>query len=446
MSAANGGGEAFAEELARRLDARPSSDGAEVVGWRFDLSESRSIRAGLKDSRLGGPYDPPSLADGTGGGIYLIWSDAQQTYANVDVLALEEFGERVADWRLNAFADPYAPPILPPAQFPSVQTYDPNVVEILEGRTAEFFDLLRQALEAGRASGAQVVDAGVGAGEGTRFLYYSSGLRLSYPETSFSFWLSADDLYSRGFGKRRVIEADEVAELLEDVCETTAALRSDGSLESGVLPIVLPPGESGSFLGHYLGSNLSGAAVVNGHSAYTLDDFRQSKQVVRADLRLRVDTLLALEGAATPATSEGVPGGQVDLVRDGRLLTPLLDLKYAARASMPPTPLPRGGPGMLVETERLLDRPDALLAGVERGLYVYSVLGMHTQDSSSGRYSLVASQARPIRNGRLLDGKVKAVLAGDFFEHLRDDGTLFARFPHEWTPGMRVLSNVSVES
>jgi PmbA protein len=314
------------------------------------------------------------------------------------------------------------------------------------GDTAELFGLLRRSLEACRSSGAEIVDAGVGAGRGTRHLYSSTGIQVSYAETSLSFWLSADDLYSRGFSKRRVIREDEAAEMIEDVAATTAALRSDGSLASGELPVVLPPDEAGSFLGQYVGSNLSGAAVVNGQAAYTLDDFRSGKQMCRDDVSMWVDTLLPLEGAACSVSSEGVPGGRADLIRNGRLVSPVLDLKYAGRAAMPPTPMPRGGPGFLVASD--LARPSAadLLAGVERGLYVYSVLGMHTQDSTSGSYSLVASQARAIVDGCLRDGKIKAVLAGNFFENLMDQRTLFAPFPHEWVPGMRIHCSVSVEA
>ena len=85
--------------------------------------------------------------------------------------------------------------------------------------------------------------------------------------------------------------------------------------------------------------------MVNGQTAFTLDDFRAGRQVARPDLRAWVDSLLPLEGAAAPLSAEGVPGGRADLVRDGRLLTPLFDLKYARRAGMEPTPLPRGDRG-----------------------------------------------------------------------------------------------------
>jgi PmbA protein len=435
----------FVERLAAHLARRPSADGAEVVGWRFDLSESEALRAGLKDSRFGGPYDPPAVAAGIGGGIVLVWSDGLQTYGNVDSQALEAFSERVESWRQSAFADPYAPPLLPPTEYPAAETHDPRVDEIVAGDSAELFRLLRRSLEACQATGAKIVDAGVGAGRGSRHVYSSTGIRLSYRETSLSFWLSADDLYSRGYSKRRVIHDDEASDMIRDVAQTTAALREEGSAESGELPVVLPPDEAGSFLGQYVGSNLSGAAVVNDQAAYTLDDFRASKQIARSDVSMWVDTLIPLEGAASPASSEGVPGGRADLVRNGRLVSPVLDLKYSGRAAMPPTPMPRGGPGFLVASTRAEPAAHDLIQGVERGLYVYSVLGMHTQDSTSGLYSLVASQARAIVDGRLRDGKVKAVLAGNFFENLMDDRTLFAPFPYEWVPGMRVNCSVSVE-
>jgi len=433
----------FADHLAARLDRRPAVGGVEVVGWRFDLSDSRAIRAGLKDSRIGGPYDPPSVAASIGGGIFVVWSDGLYTYGNVDAQAVEAFEARLRAWRESAFADPYAPPLLPPASYPAVETFDPRVAAIVDGDTELLFRLLQRALETCRAAGARIVDAGVGAGVGTRCLCSSTGIWVSYQETSFSYWASADDLYSRGYSKRRVIDEPEAEDLIQDVAMTSAALRSEAPPLTGQLPVVLPPDEAESFYSHYLGANLAGSAVVNGHAAFTLDDFKNGKQVARSDLDLWVDTLLPLEGAATPATSEGVPGGRTDLITAGRLVTPLLDLKYARRAGMAPTPLPRGGPAFLLRSRRDDLAPADLLADVERGLYVYSLLGMHTQDASSGSYSLVAPQARAILDGQLLDGKVKAVLAGNFFEHLRDERTRFARFPFEWNPGLRVHCTVS---
>ncbi|MBI4493620.1 MAG: hypothetical protein HY690_12590 [Chloroflexi bacterium] len=426
--------------MAELLDARP-----DVVGWRFDVSEGRSLQAGLKDSRLGGPYEPPSVSAGTGGGLYLRWSDGLVSHGDVDVRAVEQFEQRLAAWRLTAFEDPWAPEILEPRPMPEVETRDPAVEALLEGNPEFVFDLLARARQGATAHRVGLVDAGTGASAGERFVFNSRGLRMRSPETSFSFWLSGDDLYWRSFHKRRPIGDDEALFLIEDVGRTVEALKQPDQFSPGPMPVVLPPSVLEEFVRTFLGANLAGSGVVNGQSAFKLEDFTSGRQVARADVDLWVDTTLPLEPAASPCSSEGVPGGRLALVRGGKLVTPMLDLKYAARAGLPPTPVPRGHPGLLLRLGSPLATESQLIGQVERGLLVLSVLGMHTQDPTTGTYSLVAPQSRVIRNGQL-GGTAKAVLAGNFFANLQDAATRFASFPLELNPGALLHCTVTAEA
>lgn len=437
-------GRSFAEELARRLDRPPQVDGAAVVGWRFELGAGHSLRVGLKDSRLGGPYEPPGFALGIGGSVYLRWSDGLVSHGIVDASALEEFDDRLATWRGSAYEDPWAPEILPPQPLPEVVTADPRVEALVAGAPDPLFAPLAQALDRLRSAGIGQVDAGAGAGAGRRYVYSSTGLRVEHPESSYSFWVSGDDLYWRGFQKRRLADAGEQEFVIEDVVATVPALRVDDTAPSGVLPVLLATGVFEGFLGAFVEANLSGSAVVHGTSAWTLDDFRSGRQVLRDDLDLVVDTTLPLEPGSSPVSAEGVPGGRVALVERGRLATPLLDLKYARRAGLPPTPLPRGHPGLLVRpVGGALPSAGELIGAIDLGLLVYSVMGLHTQDRTTGDFSLVAPQARVIRAGQP-GGKVKAVLAGNFFQVLRDPANRFATFPHELNPGLLMTCRVTV--
>lgn len=436
-------GRAFAEEVARRLDAPARAGGATVVGWRFELGAGRSLRVGVKDGRIGGPYEPPSFALGIGGSLYLRWSDGLVAHGNLDAAALEEWEERLATWRAGAYRDPDAPEIPAPQPLPSVETADPNVVQAVTGAPDPLFAWLAEALGRLRAAGVAQVDAGAGASAGDRFVFTSTGLRAAHPETGCTFWVSGEDLYGQGYRKRRLPRPEEVEFVVADVVETVPALRTEDRAPSGPLPVLLPADVFEAFLGTFVGANLSGRAVLEGTSAWTLEDFRGGRQVLREDLDLVVDTLLPLELAASPVSGEGVPGGRAELIRAGRLVTPLLDLKYARRAGLPPTPAPGGPPGLLLRPAGPLPSAAELIAEIELGLLVYAVMGLHTQDPATGSFSLVAPQSRVIRDGKL-GGKVKAVLAGNFHAALRDPASRFATFPYELNPGLLLTCRVTV--
>jgi predicted Zn-dependent protease len=199
-----------------------------------------------------------------------------------------------------------------------------------------------------------------------------------------------------------------------------------------------------AFLGRFVQSNLAGQSVLNGHSTFSMGDFVQGRQVLRDDLDLVVDTTLPYEPATSPCSSEGVPAGRVALIEQGRLRTPTLSLKWAARAGLRPTPVPRGSPSVLLTSSRPMPSLEQALELLDPGLLVHAVIGVQTQNQRTGRYSLVAPQGQVVRGGKC-GGKVHTRLAGSFFDDLSDTSTVLVRFPHQRNPGLMLRCRVSGE-
>jgi PmbA protein len=354
---------------------------------------------------------------------------------------LDELPERLAEWRRNAYHDPSAPEILPPAELPAVQTADLAVAALVDGQPDPLLQLLQAVGRRLAAVGLSRLQADCGAARGYRQVFNSRGLRVSYLETSSSFSASAEELYWRAYGKRRLPTAAEQDELIVELIATTLPLRQEVVAPFGARPVLLAPGVAMGLVGTFLLGNLGGASEEAGRSAYGLEDFRTGRQIARPDLHLAVDSLLDLEGAASPVSAEGVPGGRILLVEQGRLVRPVVDLKYAARTGFPPTPVPGGAPGFLLMSDRPR-LPLALVRAEHRAaLRVHSVLGLHTQDATSGRYSLVAPQAQVLRAGRVA-GRARVGLSGSFFEHLLDERTALVDFPWGLNPGLLIWPRV----
>ena len=424
-----------------------AADLPKLRGWRFDLSHGRSVSLSIVDNQLGSVYGPATARDSLGGGLYLIWEDEKRSNASVDRLTVPEFEQRLREWYASAYADDRAPDIRPPdPAYPEVEMYDPGIEPLVGGETELLFKILKTGYdELLGGGGVEFLDAGASASTGTRYLRNSRGLDVSYLSSYFSYSFYADSLYGNGYGKRRLAPDDELNRILTDVRENTARLKLPGSFKADQTGnrVVLDTGMAGSFIGQYIGGNLSGSGVANRQAAYSLEDFQAHKQVIRPDISLAIDGTRPFESSASRVTSEGIPGGRGFLIEKGRLNSPALDLKYAGITGFTPTP----GGGLYIELDDGGQRQsfDELVKSVDHGLLVYSVLGMHTQDSTSGRFSLSAPRCLVIEDGEL-KGKVKVTLNGNFFDNINDSRSRFGWDPYEDNPAMEMTCQVVVEN
>ena len=78
---------------------------------------------------------------------------------------------------------------------------------------------------------------------------------------------------------------------------------------------------------------------------------------------------------------------------------------------------------------------DDALASAAGGALVLSVLGVHTQDFTSGDFSLSAPQTLAV-GPTGLEGRFRATISGNVFELLRSPELALVRFPGEHTPGL----------
>ena len=192
----------------------------------------------------------------------------------------------------------------------------------------------------------------------------------------------------------------------------------------------------------FVWGNMSGASVYHGQSAWTREDFAARRQILRADANVHVDPWVPLGPGSFRWTSEGVPSAPVTYIQQGSLVSPVLDLKYARRLGLPPLTPPGGSHSVRITLDSEIG-VEALTATMPDGILVLSVLGLHTQDRTSGNYSLSAPQALLIREGEV-QGKVRATLSGNFFENLRDEALRLVRFAGQHNAGFAYPGRVTL--
>lgn len=243
--------------------------------------------------------------------------------------------------------------------------------------------------------------------------------------------LSVSVLAGEGRGMERDYDYTAAAygEDLRDPAEVgrTAAERAVRRLhprkaESAQVPVIYDPRAARSLVAH-LGSAVNGAAVARG-TTFLKDKLGQA---LFPEAITVVDDPLRRRGLRSrPFDGEGVATRPMAIVDRGVLTTWILDLRSARQlglkttghavrgTSAPPSP---GTTNLFIEAGDAT--PEALIAGVERGLYVTELIGSGI-NSVTGDYSRGASGFW-IENGELSYPVSEVTVAGnllDMFAHV----------------------------
>lgn len=432
----------FAEQLVERLERlarQPEAPDRAIAQWRLVVDSGTSTEVGLKDNRPGGPYDAPNAVTGTRGEIYLVWADGRVSSGTVDRTTLENLGEDLALWRQAAFEDPFRPDVLGPQEIPAVPLYDDEVAGIVTAHHDPLFELIERVRRELPAYDARLVSASATASLNRRHLLTSAGLDHVSQGTAFGAYADADSRAYDYVSRRTMPSEEEVARMIRRAGETNQLLRREATLVPGRQSVLFTPSTAEAMLNKFLMVNLDAQRVLNGSSAFTLDQFQAGAVVAPEAFSLSIDPLRPMSPGAYEVTREGVPARIQSLIEHGRLVTPLLDLKHAKRAGMAPTPFPRGGSSL-----RLAGPTggfDDLVAAMDRGLVVYQLLGLHTQDSARGNFSITVAQGLVVEGGKPI-GRAKAIIAGNFFDALRAGFELGAMDGKD-VPGLLIQAEVT---
>lgn len=200
------------------------------------------------------------------------------------------------------------------------------------------------------------------------------------------------------------IDLDRAA---NDAVERAVRMLGATKPKSAKVTAVLDPAIAATFLG-LVGGTLSGAAVLKGRSLFA---DRVGEEVAAPFVTLVEDPTAPEAWGATKYDGEGLATRRVPLIENGVLQGFLYDTYSARRAGTQSTGSGvRGGfkgtPGVglralsLVPGERSVDE---IIAGVDDGVLVQSVSGLHSGvNPVSGDFSVGATGIR-IRNGELAE-------------------------------------------
>ncbi len=313
---------------------------------------------------------------------------------------------------------------------PDVTTFDPRLAEVPIARFVEIGRAVVARLT--KADADAKVDVDINRTTARTHLQNNAGADIQHEVTGFH--LSASVERVRGDDVLIVYDSfsdiglsDDYEDMVERLADKVTRAGRSAPLDSGRMPVIFSPAGAPVLLLPLLMA-LNGDAVQRGTSP--LQD-RLGDELFDARLTLWDDPTLSGRPASASNDDEGVPTRRKALVQNGMVETFLYDLKTAALAGAESTgngsrslfspPSPSTTNLILDPGDRSLDE---MLAGIERGLWVESVLGLGQGNPISGAFSNPVGLAYVIEKGEIV-GRVKDVaIAGNIYEVLQEIGGL----------------------
>ena len=393
--------------------------GIRVARYRLALEESVGSQLGVESNRVGSPYAPLATSELSGGSFLVEWSDGLVSRGSLSRAPREALDEVLASAFEGRYEDPEEANFPEAADVPDVALFSEDAARVATGESPDAITAAIDTVARVRdRHGVELLDASASASRSRRRVVSSAGFRAETQSSSFGFSVGFDSLVWDGHADRAPIPVAEIEERTERTAADFEGLkRTAEDFDRRGCATVLHPRVAEEFLRTFLLSNLAGGAVANGRSRFTADDFRSGRPAFREDFSLSARPLVPMGIGSFTCTVEGVPARDVDFVREGRLATPVLGLKYARRLEMEPAPAPASIEGYALELGEGLSHDEALHG--DRVLLVHAVLGLHTQDPVRGEYSVLAPQGVLFQAGECR-GRVSVTLNGSFFADLVD--------------------------
>jgi PmbA protein len=428
----------MAIDLDRWLEAVGSRrfGGIGAAAWSVHAVERRRLSIGTRDGATGNPHNPLRLSESMAARFLVAWEDGKISRGSLERRQITDDTlsalERARD---SAYVDPDAARVSGPARFPDVELHDDRVARLIDSELDLLGKRLSRVRETLASNAFRTWSGSIAVAESRNRLVTSKGLDVEDRGTSTGWHVSFNGEWGDGFSARRLDDEQEYERRLSRLAEIVRLLeRPEPPMKTGVHPVVLHPHVVETlFLGTLL-QNLEGSSVAHDEGFFKLDDFGSDRPALRDDLSLILDPMKPLRSGSYRFTAEGVPADRCEYVSGGRLRTPILDLKYASRLGMEPTPVPYGMDVLeLSASESVTERQAyAVAAG---GALILSVLGVHTLDSASGDFSLSAPQALILGTDGPR-GRIRTTISGNVFAALRDDALRLVDFEDETTPGL----------
>ncbi len=314
------------------------------------------------------------------------------------------------------------------SEYPDVDSVDDSAAAVTDD---EMLDFGRSAIDAILSEFPEALcSADFSKGDGKQRLINSNGVDAQHHHTTCSFYVGVElirgtDMLSVWGGTVSTSPVDEtnvdtiVANILTKLRNSQNIVDAPSGKD---LPVLFSPvGFNGTFLPPLL-SGFNGKNVATGSSP--LID-RWGEKMLDERITITDDPLQPMTPVTRPMDDEGIPSRRLDLVRNGSIGEPFLDLQTAGEIGKASTGCGMRGvtttpsPNLSFITMDGGDVPnDAMFDGIEHGILVEQLLGAGQGNELGGDFRANLSLGFLIENGEIV-GRVKdTMISGNVYEAL----------------------------
>lgn len=417
-----------------------------ILNYRVFVSKAKGYRLGVINEEIAGVYNPIIHTSEISGDCLIQWPDGLISSGNLTNETLYHFDEFLRGLKSLSYKDPAQANFLSPQKYPDVKLYNEKVADIIEGKEKVLLDLVLTLKKWQDKIKTKVKEIGVTAAEIENVIFTSKGLFESEKSTSCGYYSSYEEKIVLEDNLRKIPETDKIERKRKFIERLYLYLAKSRKIKPGgkKMSVILMPWVSKDIFYHFIITNLDGSSIYNKQSCFSLNDFKNKRQVLRNDLSLRCDPTVDFDIGSYKFTGEGVSSQPTDFIKNGCLETPILDLKYAKILKSQPTALFSSQSTPLLKSKKEISFKESIKI-IDEGIIVCNVLGLHTQSPVSGDYSLPSPQALYIKKGKI-SGRARAIITGNFFQDMNQQSFQLVNFTTEKFPGFLIKTNVSFES
>ncbi|MCK4355289.1 hypothetical protein KAW43_03045 [Candidatus Parcubacteria bacterium] len=430
----------FAKNLYKKFDIAKKKK--IISDYRVSVLESESFSSGITNKEIAGVYNPNNFSSQISGNCLVRWQDKMISSSAFNNEILYYFDKFLKDIKTMKYKDIAGANFLKQQKYSFVKLYDKEVADIVSGKEKALLDLMLKLNKSQIRLKTKLKGISVFANASKNTIFTSKGLFAEEKTTACGYSSVYDNKIALEDNLRKIPENQKIDKKRAFIENFYSHLLKGKKIKSKdrKMPVILMPWVSEQIFSHFVINNLNGAAVYNKQSCFSVDDFKNKKQVLRKDINLICDPVIDFDIGSYKFTGEGVPSKKTVFIKHGRLENQILDLKYAKLQKTKPT-------GILTKPLLKSDKEisfEHCLKSIDQGVIIFDILGLHTQSPVSSDYSLPCPNALYIKKGKII-GRARLIIVGNFLENINKDDLKIINFPLEDFPGFLIKSFVSFE-
>jgi PmbA protein len=393
-----------------------------IKNYILNSSVSSKTSIGVIGKKLGGAYRPVVTSSDFSGTLLVEWPGGLISKSEVNASWVRSFERKLKSIKKLSYRDDAAKNFLAQQKITdhtkqadnAILTEKVDINKTLISRTKDLHSWITDLKE-------KVPEVDANIGSSMRSFSNSKDNHLKERHTFVDISALLGQYAWMGFAERNDSKYEKKINYLKNWTEKKyRAMKKDAKRIEKKIDVILSPSKFQALFDHFILENISANAIYKRRSCYTISDFEKNKKIGPDNMTLTVTPRkeMSLGGSNFSSTGWSYPD-EFKFFENGKLKAPISGHRHAKLLKISPTPpiksfrLTNFGP-----IEKSIEEND-FISQTDNAILITQLLGLHTQDSSTGDFSLVAPMSLIVKNGKFV-GRTEVMIRGNMFDILKN--------------------------